>query len=219
MKKSLKFLSAAKVTTSLAVLLMAGSAFAEVSKAGPYVRADAGYSLAGKPNKKDYTKKLKGTPMYGIGFGYNINNNFRTDLTISHRNKYSYKAKDVKQDFSSTAFMLNGYYDVMEYANFTPYVMAGAGVAHNKAGDYVNSTSSTFMGREQNSLAWQGGVGIKYKITNKASLDLGYKYVNLGKFKTSNFHWHGQDSSKLSSNAIKGGLKAQEVTLGLIYNL
>jgi len=218
MEKSLKFVSAAKVTTSLAVLLMAGSAFAEVSKAGPYVRADAGYSLAGKPNEKNYTKKLKGTPMYGIGFGYNINNNFRTDLTISHRNKYSYKAKEVKQDLSSTAFMINGYYDIVERANFIPYLMAGAGLAHNKAGNFVLSSTETSLKDEQNSFAWQGGAGVKYKINNRTFLDLGYKYVNLGKVKTSDVRWE-PTITKTPQNVIKGKLKAHEVSLGMIFKL
>jgi len=114
--------------------------------------------------------------------------------------------------------MINSYYDIVERANFIPYLMAGAGLAHNKAGNFVLSSAETALKDEQNSFAWQVGAGVKYKINNRTFLDLGYKYVNLGKVKTSDVLWE-PTITKTPQNVIKGKLKAHEVSLGMIFKL
>lgn len=201
---------------AISSFLLSVSAFAcDSGKA--YVRADAGFDILAKnPHKADYSKKPKGSPVYGVGFGYKFNNNLRSDITITHRSNFKYSGHDLandkaKQDIKSTAFMLNAYYDILNYGGFTPYVMAGAGMAYNKAGDFsVGSIKK--LGAEKSSAAFQAGLGTQYKVSKNVDLDVGYKYVSLGTISTSRV---------LEDHVVaptKGKLRAHEITCGISYN-
>lgn len=212
---------------ALASLLVMSASFAladghGMSAAGKaYIRADAGFAmLATNPDKKEYSKKPKSSPVYGVGFGYKFTDHLRSDVTITHRSNFKYSGKTTSgtaesQKISSTAIMLNAYYDIMQYKGFTPYVMAGAGMAYNKAGDFKQGNLVT-TGKEKSSAAWQAGFGTQYKITKNISLDTGYRYVSLGKFSTTK-------EERLAGvadigEAVKGKLKSHEILCGVSYS-
>ena len=201
-------------------LLFSCSAFAQdAGKA--YVRADAGYAMLGKnPNKTEYSKKPSGSPVYGVGFGYKFTDHLRSDVTVTHRSNFKYSALNSnedkeKQKISSTAFMLNGYYDLFKYKGFTPYVMLGAGIAYNKAGKF-QIDDIAIKGTQKSSFAWQAGFGTQYKITKNLSLDAGYRYISLGKMSTTNeAHYNGR---VYIDSATKGKLRSHELLCGISYS-
>lgn len=187
-----------------------------------YVRVDAGFDMLAKnPNSKDYAKEPKASPVYGVGFGYRYNPNFRGDFTVTYRSNFKYSGLNATQDketqkIQSTAFMLNAYYDILNYQGFTPYLMAGVGSAYNKAGKFTQQGIASVKGASKNQLAWQVGLGAQHEITKNIAADLGYKYVNLGKVTTAT-EYVSTAGTHSFGNAVTGKLRSHEVLLGIAY--
>jgi opacity protein-like surface antigen len=101
---------------------------------------------------------------------------------------------------------LNLYFDLHNNSRFLPYIGGGIGLAYKKAkatvyanthlpvyftnisgmSQYVTSVSAGFVsdgGFENRStdFAWHFDVGISYFITDSASIDLSYRYADIGK--------------------------------------
>ncbi|MCQ2734929.1 MAG: porin family protein [Alphaproteobacteria bacterium] len=72
------------------------------------------------------------------------------------------------------SFMANAYFDYLTCTPWTPYVGAGLGVSYLKA-DFGEIAKSTY------NLAWQVMGGITYDINSHWTLDLGYRYADLGR--------------------------------------
>jgi opacity protein-like surface antigen len=126
------------------------------------------------------------------GVGWRLNRNFRADATIVDRVSYSVKqtmpdSTDVTAKVRSWNLMANGYYDVpLPFG--TPYFGAGLGWASNKVNN-VNFSNSGVTVRVPGgtksgvALALMAGVGVP--ITSTITLDIGYRYTDLGKLETS----------------------------------
>ena len=85
----------------------------------------------------------------------------------------------------TTTLMFNGYYDIIRFDRFTPYVGAGVGLAYNKVGS-VSFTGNPALvnvieGDSRWSLAWSLMAGMGIQITERTTLDLGYRYIDMGK--------------------------------------
>ena len=86
---------------------------------------------------------------------------------------------------TTTTLMFNGYYDIMRLDRFTPYVGAGVGLAYNKTGS-VSFTGNpalvnTIEGDNRWSLAWSLMAGVGIQLTERTTLDIGYRYLDMGK--------------------------------------
>ncbi len=80
--------------------------------------------------------------------------------------------------------MLNAYYDLGKWGNVVPYVGAGIGASYNMV-DEVYFTGNPALtnrieGKNELSLAWSLMAGIGYQISDRAVLDIGYRYIDLG---------------------------------------
>lgn len=192
-----------------------------------YVFGGGGGSFLSSKPSSDYENKPKSSAVYGGGIGYIFNEYLRADFSIFHRHKYRYRFSDVdgssSQDLRSTNFMVSGYFSPINFYNFKPYFMAGIGVAHNDAGTFNSVTSSdafATVGKRKNDFTWQVGGGTSYQFNQYVSLDLGYRYIDLGKVETS-------DVQKILSSpplAIvispnSGKLRAHEVIFSISCNL
>ena len=82
--------------------------------------------------------------------------------------------------------MFNGYYDFGKHHGFVPYVGAGIGWAYHKMGDVTSDLSGPGCGNcvqfgdEKLSFAWSLMAGVGYQVTDRAILDFGYRYIDLG---------------------------------------
>lgn len=114
-----------------------------------------------------------------IGFGpQNYNRNIR--------NFYS-------GNVSSLVAMVNGYVDLGTYWGVTPYLGAGVGVAYNRISgltdtgfSYTNPgagypTGGWFHDGTKTNFAWALMAGLGYSVSPNLKLELGYRYMNLGK--------------------------------------
>ncbi|MDX2287775.1 MAG: outer membrane beta-barrel protein [Hyphomicrobiaceae bacterium] len=84
----------------------------------------------------------------------------------------------------SYSLMFNGYYDLGNYGGFVPYVGAGVGVAYNIVDDVSFTQNPNLVnvieGDKTLAFAWSVMAGVGYQISDRAILDFGYRYIDLG---------------------------------------
>lgn len=110
------------------------------------------------------------------------------------KNTYSSNANNYRSDMNvkSHALMLNGYYDVTKlHSHVTPYVGFGIGAARNEISEERRLIASTgalenkVAGTNKNKFAYNVMLGAKVKATDSLFLNVGYKYIDLGKLEGS----------------------------------
>ena len=66
-----------------------------------------------------------------------------------------------------------------------PYVGAGVGVAYNETDDVSFTGNPALVNRIEGddrwSLAWSLMAGVGWQVTERATLDIGYRYIDMGK--------------------------------------
>ena len=78
------------------------------------------------------------------------------------------------------SYMINAYYDFNTDSAFTPYIGGGIGYATTKLSDTRARTGA--KSNSHTNFAWQIGGGIAYAVNDNVSIDVGYRYVDYGKF-------------------------------------
>lgn len=97
------------------------------------------------------------------------------------------------------SFMANAYFDYLTCTPWTPYVGAGLGVAYLKA-DFGDVAKSVY------NLGWQVMGGLTYDINSNWTLDLGYRYADLGRVRKN----YGDGVAKVSA-------RDHEIMFGVRY--
>jgi opacity protein-like surface antigen len=118
----------------------------------------------------------------------------------------------------TTTLGLNAYYDIETGTQFTPYVGAGLGWGHSHSTitgyNMANAglTDSDVGGKfSDDNLIWNVGAGVSYALNDKASIDLSYRYTDLGKLKGAGYV-SGSDFAEFSSKTT-----SHEMLLGARY--
>ena len=193
-----------KVLVCASLIALSASAFAADTKSGVYVRGDIGASKMFKGTQTD-DNPLSGSfndvkPVYSVGVGYKFDNNFRADVNAQLRNS---KHESATTEYKSKAVFVNGYYDFDSSSIFTPYVTAGVGYAQNKMDGLATETTNV----TNKNFAYNAGFGSKVNVAKDVDLDLGYRFVNLGDFK-----------SKTSNTVTTRKAHAHELSAGVIFS-
>ncbi len=114
--------------------------------------------------------------------------------------------------------MANFYKDLGQYRGFTPYVGAGVGIAYNQLDETYFTGTTTLLNRiagdNDISLAWSLMAGIGYQISDRAIIDLGYRYFDMGKI-TSQRH---DNMGYINPRVTVDDIAAHEVKIGLRYH-
>ena len=133
-------------------------------------------------------------------------------INVSSGPDKGYQAADFyKGNVSSALAMINAYADLGTWYGVTPYVGAGVGVAFNKFSGGIDQgqigavggvgpispSGGTLSGGNTTNLAWALMAGFDFNITHNLKLELGYRYLDYGKFKSGG-------SSCLSGNGAAG---------------
>ncbi|MBX9926718.1 MAG: acyloxyacyl hydrolase [Hyphomicrobiaceae bacterium] len=118
----------------------------------------------------------------------------------------------------SYTLMLNAYKDFGNFGGFIPYVGAGVGAAYHQLDDvfFTGNPNLTNRIRGDNDLAfaWSLMAGVGYQISDKAILDLGYRYIDLGKISSQR-----SDSAGFVNPAVNvDDITAHEIKIGLRYH-
>ena len=139
---------------------------------------------------------------FGLGVGYKFNEWFRADLTGEYRGKSNFHGSDhvrftggegvdnYSGSKSEWVFLANAYVDLGTWWCVTPYLGAGIGGAKvniigfrddgfNDVGGLSVSTAYAADASKFN-FAWAMHAGLTYKVTQSMSIDLGYRYLDMG---------------------------------------
>lgn len=211
-----------------------------------YLQIETGLALANKykgSSSSELGKYLNGgkptnTGIIGVELGYEFYDSFRIALA-AYQSLYkfernyneTYEDGDVgrhnaKAKLRNRSLMLNGYYDFFVSKRIIPYITLGIGAAFNKSGDVNLITNSDdprdqsidyAKGKNKLNFIWALGAGIKAPIDDKWSIVLGYKYYNLGKFKTSSFYIDRRGEYFPSESAGTKSLHVNTITIGINY--
>jgi opacity protein-like surface antigen len=170
-----------------------------------YIRGDVGYSWSQDPSAR-FTQTAAGPPplfvtdsasaslanswMGGAGLGCGSGSRgIRGELMFDWHGDRDLKGTlaaplggTMSSGVKSYTLMFNGYYDLGSYRGFVPYVGAGVGLAHNQM-DAVSFTAlpNVIGGDDRWSLAWSLMTGVGYQVSDRVTLDLGYRYIDMGK--------------------------------------
>ena len=171
---------------------------------GWYGRADVQYGFSGEldhdPVTQDVPGSLQGSSdsdeMLGgqLGLGYNFDNGFRLEGALGYRGGELNVPSDFGMGVTGVAsdphgnlqiadFMLNGFYDFNRAGKVQPYIGLGVGGARLNAkasnlnvGTAGNWAAVNGFNETDTTLAYQGLLGLGYKVSDRLTLDLGYKY-------------------------------------------
>ena len=113
--------------------------------------------------------------------------------------------------------MFNAYYDLGKWMDrFVPYVGAGVGVAYNRTDDVYFTGNPALINRIEGddrwSLAWSLMAGVGWQVTERVTLDFGYRYLDMGKAESGHIDTAGFWNPKvrlddLTAHEIKFGLR------------
>ena len=221
---------------AILILAACGLAAAAPAQAQMYWRIDVGWSQPDDAEFKDNDfynsgniwgdptgtqpgtlNNVDGSLIVGAGVGYRFASSLRGDVTLTYRGFYDLNESTFEARYNasvtSTALMVNGYYD-FSAGGVRPYIGAGIGWARNETSDLHQNFGlgfiNTFSGatRDDTAYALMAGVGIPY---SGWTLDIGLRYVDLGKFET------GAKAAFGITGGQTGKLTAQEITFGFRF--
>ena len=161
-------------TVSAAILGLASAASAQ-SQPGYYVSGEGGVSFlpnlqlksAGTTSHENFDTSYA----YGGAVGYDMGNGTRVELDALHQMSNLSSVSGVSSDghLQSTSLMVNGQYDLMQDAQFTPYV--GVGVGAQNVGASINGVHDADW-----KPAYQAEAGLRTNISDKVSLFGEYRF-------------------------------------------
>ena len=190
-------------------------------------------------------KGFDAAPLFGLGIGYAFNHWLRVDVTGEYRGAANFKGLDVgtlpacdaapgpcfaddryTASKSEWTFLFNGYVDLGTWYNFTPFVGAGVGFSRNTIsnfGDFSTCVDSSQCGGSDAfggtastwNFAWALHAGLAYQLSRNVTLELAYRYIDLGNarsgdeivFTGANSHPTPMEFNHLTSNDVKLGLR------------
>lgn len=184
-----------------------------------YLRAGAGTSITNekfKASKNAYDRRRpEAFSSFHVGIGYKPHKVMRTDITFQYAKvRYISRGSQTtgKQTIQTYAAFLNGYLDANLNCDLVPYMAAAIGIGYNKVGNFKNPLLFTLKGKNSTNFIWNLGAGAQYHATKNIALDVGYKYMNLGRART-------HDSSYLFPHyqGANQPIRTQQIIGSLIY--
>ncbi|MCK1637410.1 porin family protein [Bradyrhizobium sp. 157] len=141
--------------------------------------------------------------IFGLGVGYKVNNWFRADVTGEYRGNSQFFGKDVitfpggfgtdtyHATKSEWVVLGNAYVDLGTWWCVTPFIGAGVGGARVSIANFTDQGITNFAGVTSPSLAfgdnvakwnfaWAAHAGLAYKVTPNFTVELAYRYLDMG---------------------------------------
>jgi OmpA-OmpF porin, OOP family len=173
--------------------------------------------------------------IFGAGIGYRFTPAYRADITLDDipdltGNGHNSGVPGVRSHsrISSLVALANGYVDFNGIWNvfgpFQPYIGAGIGLAHTDLGttsltgtalNGINISGASLSGNTTTHFAWGIGAGVGYPINQNWTLDLGYKYLDLGEMRSG--ATLNRPIGALTVTPIKADLQVHTIMLGIRY--
>lgn len=193
---------------------------------GWYLRGDASFGPEDRPKlllqSDTPTFSRKGSTFgyaLGAGIGYKLTDSLRIDVTADYLDPFHYSATQTcgtgcaleqRTTVQRWDGLVNGYYDVGTWAGFTPYVGVGAGVGGTRERDTLAMGAGTSLAAQNHSdtrFAWAAMAGVSYAVSPHVLLDIGYRYLDLGK----------STVTLLPSASVSRSIGEQQIRVGVRY--
>jgi opacity protein-like surface antigen len=210
-----------------------------MSAAGPcYFRGDLGYSWSSDPSAtfaqapgptflfvtEAANATMDNTWLIGAGLGCGSGSRgIRGEVMYDYRGDRDITGTlaaplggTVNTSVKTQTLMFNGYYDLGKWDRVVPYVGVGVGLAHNSI-DAVTFSAlpNQLLSEDRWSMAWSLMAGLGWQLSERAILDVGYRYIDMGKVESSRI-----DTSGFTNNPPfrLDDLTAHEFKIGLRYH-
>jgi len=152
-----------------------------------------------------HSNEFSSAPFFGLGIGYQYNGWLRFDLTGEYRGKSTFRGMDTYtpepnsptgigvNDYhakkSEWVVMANAYFDLGTWGGFTPFVGGGIGGSYNIISGFrdvnVPVGGVAYAGSAGTwNFAWAVHAGIGYQVSPSFTVELAYRYLNLGDART-----------------------------------
>jgi opacity protein-like surface antigen len=171
--------------------------------------------------------ELSGAGSFDLGVGYRFNNWLRADLTGEYRNKATLRGSVYGQfsafgnnfsgvdnysaNVSSFVFLANAYVDLGTWWCITPFIGAGVGTAFNHLSSFRDDGLTTFNGLtagtqfaangDKANLAWAVHAGLAYHVNQNFTVELAYRYLDMGTAVTGNTNFAYSSPNVLGTHA------------------
>jgi opacity protein-like surface antigen len=169
------------------------------------------------------------SPLFGLGIGYEANEWLRFDVTGEYRGKSEFNGLDIVNanytdeytaKKSEWLFLANAYVDLGTWWCITPFVGAGVGFDRVTIGSFLdvntpNQGVAYGATASKWNFAWALHGGLAYQVTPNLTVELAYRYVDLGDGITGdlvtyngiNNVYNPMEFKSLSSHDVKLGIR------------
>ena len=124
----------------------------------------------------------------------------------------------LRTSLRSYTLMTNVFKDLGRWGNVTPYIGAGVGIAYNQLSEvsFIDSPNlrNRITGNNDLSLAWSAMAGIGYQISERAIIDVGYRYIDFGRIASQ----RNYDAGFVNPRVRVDDIAAHEIKVGLRYH-
>lgn len=201
---------------------------------GAYIAAKAGTSFMSFDSGK-WTSELLGNvthqyhrsdedTVFAVGgaIGYDFTCPVRAELEYMFRPDFQFEQTptrdgryDITQKLNIHTLLLNLFYDFENSSAFTPFILAGGGIAILDGDNTVENIAGPFnydgTAVTRTHFAWNIGGGITYSLSENIALDLTARYLDLGKARWEN------ESPGNDKGVAKADMSTTECLLGVRY--
>ncbi|WP_294488334.1 outer membrane beta-barrel protein [uncultured Mailhella sp.] len=198
-------------------LLMALPCAARAADSGIYVvpkfvagfqSTDWNVSTPGGSGSKDSTRGIAG---FSIAGGYDFSVLYgaplRAEIEYGYNSRIDKSVPFGEAESRLQTLMVNGYWDITNIMDFTPYVGAGVGLLFANTRGSADVNGQHFGSSDTDiKLAAQVGLGCSYFFTPNISADLGYRYLFSGDSETG-YNGYSLRAESLSMHQFSLGLR------------
>lgn len=198
-------------------LLMALPCAARAADSGIYVApkfvagfqsTDWNVTTPGGSGSKDSTRGIAG---FSIAGGYDFSVLYgaplRAEIEYGYNSRIDKSVPFGEAESRLQTLMVNGYWDITNIMDFTPYVGAGVGLLFANTRGSADINGQHFGSSDTDiKLAAQVGLGCSYFFTPNISADLGYRYLFSGDSETG-YNGYSLRAESLSMHQFSLGLR------------
>jgi opacity protein-like surface antigen len=179
--------------------------------------------------------------IFGLGVGYKFNNWLRFDVTGEYRGNSQFFGTDsitypggVGTDTyhatkSEWVALANAYVDLGTWWCMTPFIGAGVGAARVSIANFIdqgiaNNGGGALPGLALGNnvskwnLAWALHAGVAYNVSPNFTIELAYRYLNMGDGLTGDLHTFDGTNNIVNPTTFKN-ISSHDLMLGVRWNL
>ncbi|EEL2954554.1 porin family protein [Salmonella enterica] len=157
-----------------------------------------------------------------LAAGYQYGNGWRTEGEYTFRQKTEFTSGSTvfptsfnHLQLKAERLMLNVYRDYDLGYGVSLFGTAGLGIAKVKAGGWQGNAIREYASSTQNNVAWILGAGVSYSPLDNLNIDIGYRYIDMGKIESGYNTFI--NARGLKDEQMKAHLASGEFTIGTRY--